>query len=271
MSQGRQDSVLRVLGVAAAVCLVCSVVVSTAAVALRPAQEANRELDRKRNILVAAGMLDEGQTRNAAGADIEALFTEFEPRVVDLRTGAFTDRDPDSFDQLAAARDPGESTILTAAQDIATLSRREDHALIYLRRDDAGAIRQLVLPVRGYGLWGTLYGYLVLEGDLRTIAGIGFYEHQETPGLGGEVDNPSWKAEWVGKKIYDDRWQPSFEVTKSPAPEGSPQADYEVDALSGATLTSRGVENLINFWAGEMGYGPMIARLRQEGSGHVSG
>lgn len=270
MSQGRQDSVARILGVAAGVCLVCSIVVSTASVALRPAQEANRELDRKRNILVAAGMLEEGETRNAAGAGIEALFSEFEPRVVDLRTGEFTDREPSEFDQLAAARDPDASRPLSDAEDTATISRIENHALVYLRRDGSGAIDQLVLPIRGYGLWGTLYGYLVLEGDLRTVAGVGFYEHKETPGLGGEVENPAWKAQWVGVKIYDDEWQPRFEVTKAPAPEGSPLAQYEVDALSGATLTSRGVENLVNFWAGDLGYGPMIARLRsQEDVRHV--
>lgn len=267
MSQGKQETVGRVIGVAMAVCLVCSIVVSGAAVTLRPAQATNKELDRKRNILVAAGMLEEGRTQNSAGRGIDDLFGDFEARVVDLQSGEFVeDVDPSEFDQLRAARDPERSRALSDAEDTATISRLEQRALVYLTRESDGDIDKLVLPIRGYGLWGTLFGYLVLDGDLRTVAGVSFYEHKETPGLGGEVENPQWKASWQGVKVYDDSWEPRFEVTKSPAPDGTPAAQYEVDALSGATLTSRGVQNLVNFWVGDLGFGPMIDRLRQQRS-----
>lgn len=265
MSQGKKETVGRVIGVAMAVCLVCSIIVSGAAVALRPAQAANKELDRKRNILVAAGMLEEGRTQAGDGRGINDLFGDFEARVVDLRSGEFVDDiDPSSYDQLAAAKDPDRSRALADAEDTATISRLEARALVYLTRESDGDVDKLVLPIRGYGLWGTLFGYLVLEGDLRTVAGVSFYEHKETPGLGGEVENPAWKAKWQGVHVYGDDFEPRFEVTKTPSPKGTEAAQYEVDALSGATLTSRGVENLVNFWVGDLGFGPMIDRLRQQ-------
>ena len=125
-----------------------------------------------------------------------------------------------------------------------------------------GVIDKLVLPVRGYGLWGTLYGYLALEGDLTTISGIGFYNHKETPGLGGEVDNSKWKASWKGVRLYDLGRNPSVALVKTRSDSSSENAEYEVDALSGATFTTRGVENLVNFWTGDLGFGNFIERLR---------
>ena len=134
--------------------------------------------------------------------------------------------------------------------------------LVYLKMKE-GSIDKLVLPVRGYGLWGTLYGYLALEGDLTTISGIGFYNHKETPGLGGEVDNSKWKASWKGVRLYDLDGQASVSLVKTRSDPSSEKAGYEVDALSGATFTTRGVENLVNFWAGELGFGVLIERLRR--------
>lgn len=254
-----------VLFVALSVCLVCSIVVSSAAVMLKPRQQENQLLDRRQNILRAAGMLPEGSNVDAEGRTVQELFADFEVRGVDLRTGEFTDAvEPDTYDPLAASRDPALSTALSAEEDVATIGRREHYSLVYIRRDDQGRIDRLVLPVRGYGLWGTLFGYIALEGDLETIAGLGFYAHKETPGLGGEVTNPIWKAQWPGKSLYDERGNVAVRLVKSRSPEGSNQARYEVDALSGATLTTRGVENLVRFWMGPQGFGPFIDNLQQQ-------
>jgi Na+-transporting NADH:ubiquinone oxidoreductase subunit C len=65
-------------------------------------------------------------------------------------------------------------------------------------------LNAVILPVRGYGLWGTMKGYLALEPDLKTIIGLEFFDHKETPGLGGEIDNPKWKSIWKGKEVYSD-------------------------------------------------------------------
>jgi len=249
------DSIGKTLTVALLLCIVCSVIVSTAAVVLKPAQEFNQALDRKRNILAAAGMLDDSKT-------VEEQFERVTTRVVDLRTGKFTDAvEPDSYEQLKAARDPARSSELGPKEDIADISRREHFAEVYLVEDDRGNVDKIILPVRGYGLWGTLYGFIALEGNAQMVAGLGFYEHKETPGLGGEVDNPRWKDQWPGKQVYRDG-EVALEVIKGTVETGAPGAEYKVDGLAGATLTTRGVSNLLQFWLGDNGFAPFIENLR---------
>ncbi|MOA31350.1 Na(+)-translocating NADH-quinone reductase subunit C [compost metagenome] len=115
--------------------------------------------------------------------------------------------------------------------------------------------------MRGYGLWSTLYGFLALKGDLNTVVGLGFYQHGETPGLGGEVDNPKWKALWNGKSLFDEQGQLAIQIIKGSVDAQSPNASHQVDGLAGATLTSKGVHNLLHFWLGENGFGPFLAKL----------
>ena len=247
------DSIVRIVAVAFSLCIVCSVVVSTAAVVLKPAQEANQTLDRKRNILAAAGMLEEGRP-------VEELFQRIDERFVDLRSGEFTDAPTAGYDQRAASKDPARSVALGEG-DIAKIGRRANYARVYLVRDDAGAVDKVILPVHGYGLWSTLYGFVALEGDANTIAGIGFYEHGETPGLGGEVDNPRWKSQWPGKQVYRDG-EVAIALAKGSVDRSQPGADWRVDGLAGATITSRGVTNLVQFWLGESGFGPFLDNLK---------
>lgn len=249
------DSIGKTLLVALSLCVVCSVVVSTAAVVLKPAQERNKTLDLKRNILAAAGLYDENQS-------VDEQFRSVDTRVVDLRTGQFSDAvTPESYDQRKAAKDPAASEALAAEQDIAKVSRRENYSLVYLVKDESGDVSRIILPVRGYGLWSTLYGFLALEGDANTVVGLGFYEHGETPGLGGEVDNPRWKAVWPGKKVYRDG-EVALGLIKGPVDTSRPEAKYQIDGLSGATLTSTGVTNLVHFWLGKQGFGPFLTNLK---------
>ena len=249
------DSIKKTLIVAFSLCIVCSVIVSTAAVVLKPAQEANKTLDRKRNILAAAGMLQEG-------VSVEDQFQQVTARVVDMRTGRYADDvDPDSFDQRKAAKDPAQSDRLTAEQDQAKISRREHYAIVYLVQDGSGEVDKVILPVHGYGLWSTLYGYVALESDGNTVAGLGFYEHAETPGLGGEVDNPRWKAFWPGKQVYKDG-QVELGLIKGSVDPANANAPWQVDGLAGATLTANGVTNLVQFWLGENGFQPFLNNLK---------
>jgi Na+-transporting NADH:ubiquinone oxidoreductase subunit C len=260
-----KEGLKNVLFVAVAVCLVCSVVVSTAAVVLKPMRLANQELDQKQNILRAAGLLPVDDTVDAQGRSVDEIFAEFDVRAVDLDTGKFVDDvDVSTYDPIKAAKDPSRSMALSSDQDIATIKRRENISLVYLKRTD-GKLDKVVIPVRGYGLWGTLLGYLAFEGDLETIAGLGFYFHKETPGLGGEVDNPNWKALWPGVEAFDDDGDPAVELVKTRSPAGSSAAEHEVDALSGATLTTRGVENLVRFWTGDLGFGHVLDNLKARG------
>ena len=256
-----QGSVGYNLGFAAAVCLVCAVVVSSAAVALADRQARNAALDRQRNVLLAAGLADDGERLDAEA--VAARSAAVTPVVVTLATGGVAeDVDPAVFDQRAASIDADLSA--PAPDNVAGIQRLPNEALVYEARDGAGRLDLVVLPVEGLGLWGTLYGFVALEGDLRTVRGLTFYEHKETPGLGGEVDNPRWKALWPGRLAFDDELGPAIGVVKGPA--GSvDEAPYAVDGLSGATITSRGVTNLLRFWLGPDGFGPYLARLRGEG------
>lgn len=249
------DSIKKTLLVAFLLCIVCSVIVSTAAVVLKPAQEANQALDRKRNILAAAGMLDATQ-------GVEEQFARISTRVVDLRTGKFTDAvAAEDYDQSKAAKDPALSTKLSPEEDVAKIFRREHYALVYLAQDEAGRIERIILPIHGYGLWGTLYGFIALESDANTVAGIGFYQHKETPGLGGEVDNPRWKSLWPGKKVYE-QGEVAIELVKGTVDPQAPDARYQVDGLAGATLTTRGVSHLVQFWLGDGGFAPFLENLQ---------
>ncbi len=249
------DSPSKTLIVAFSLCIVCSIIVSGAAVILKPAQEVNKTLDRKRNILSAAGMLDDGMT-------IDEQFSQVTTRVVDLRTGKFTDEiDAEKYDQRKAAKDPAASDALTTEQDKAKVSRREHFAIVYLVEDSAGDIDKIILPVHGAGLWSTLYGFVALESDGNTVAGLGFYEHAETPGLGGEVDNPRWKSLWPGKQVYRDG-QAAIGLIKGSVDPAGANAPWQIDGLAGATLTARGVTNLVQFWLGEDGFEPFLNNLK---------
>ena len=248
------DSTAKTLFVAFSLSIVCAIFVSTAAVVLKPVQEVNKALDRKRNILAAAGMLEEGKS-------IEEQFAQISTRVVDLRTGKFTDEiDPLAYDQRRAAKDPQLSQALSADEDIAKVSRREDYSLVYVVEDSSGDLDKIILPIHGYGLWSTLYGYIALESDVNTVAGLGFSEHGETPGLGGEVDNPRWKANWPGKQVYRDG-DVALSLIKGSVDPTAQNAPWEVDGLAGATLTARGVTNLVHFWLGENGFKPFLNNL----------
>ncbi|EAQ12775.1 Na+-transporting NADH:ubiquinone oxidoreductase subunit C [Maritimibacter alkaliphilus HTCC2654] len=252
------DNTVKTVVVALALCLVASMVVSAAAVSLRPLQEQNAALDKQVNIVEVAGRYEEGM-------DVAAAFADFEPHVVELATGAFADGadiegqvlDPLTFDDRAAADDLTLSAPLD--DDPAGIGRQANYVTVYLLRAEDGSLDKVILPVYGYGLWSTLYGFIAVEEDGNTIYGLQFYEHAETPGLGAEVDNPRWKALWRGKKLRDDEGDLKINVGKTVTAAGP---DYHVDALSGATLTSRGVDSLVRFWMSERGFEPFLERVR---------
>lgn len=253
---GKNETVGKTLLVAFLVCVVCGVVVATAAVSLRPVQNENKLIDKRMNILQAAGMYE-------AGVDVNEQFATIERKFVDIDTGDYVDM-PESYDQRKAAKDPKQSVRLSGDVDKASIKSQAKVAEVYLAKDDNGELSRIILPVHGYGLWSTLYGFLALEPDANTVAGLGFYEHAETPGLGGEVDNPKWKALWHGKKLFGEQGEVEIQVVKGTVEANTPNAEHKVDGLAGATLTSNGVNNLLRFWVGENGFGPYLQRMQQE-------
>lgn len=252
-----KNSTLYTVIFAAAVCLICGVAVASSAVGLREQQETNKVVDKKSKVLAAAGLLPEGKVD---AATITSLYEEnVVPKVFNLKSGAPAEGiDAGTFDLKKAMKDPEMST--DAPENAAKVPRIPENSLVYEIQKD-GKIESLVLPVEGKGLWSTLYGFLALSSDTQTVQGLIFYQHGETPGLGGEVDNPNWRQLWVGRKAFDAEFTPALEVLKGPA--GSVEEDpHHVDGLSGATITSRGVTNLVQFWLGEHGYGPTLEQYR---------
>ena len=250
MSEKKQfdrDSISNTLIVAVGLSLVCSVIVSSAAIVLKPVQERNEELFRKQIILDVAGLME-------PGADVDALFASIETRTVDLESGSYADD-----------ADPEAMVTIPTELDIASIGQRPRYVDVYLVKDE-GRLEQLILPVYGKGLWSTMLGYLSLAPDGNTVRGLRFYAHAETPGLGDQIDKEPWRAQWDGKQIYDDSGEPKIRVIKGIVPDDAPNAEYMVDGLSGATLTANGVTYLVQYWTGSHGFGPYLANYREGNS-----
>jgi len=258
-SGSKTDTVVGTLLIALVVSLVCSSLVASAAVVLKPRQVANAILDMRRNILEVAGLMDPER-------DVDELFDGIEPRVVDLETGAYVeDIDPEAFDPAEAAKDPERSVEVPAEIDVARVGRRARHALVYLVRQD-GEVTKIILPVSGYGLWSTMYGFLALEADGNTVADITFYAHGETPGLGDFIAKPPWRELWRGKRAFDESGEPKLRVVKGRVSPDDPLGDHHVDGVSGATLTGNGVTKMMQYWLGDHGYGPYLRSIQGGGT-----
>lgn len=256
------DNIVKTIAVALLLCLACSVVVSTAATLLKPTQVANKLLDKKKNIVAVAGLDQEG-------VSIAQAFEQIDTRVVDLATGEYSDAvDALNYDQRKASKDAAMSVSLNADQDVAGIGRRANLANVYLLQKE-GQLDKIILPVKGKGLWSTMYGFIALEADATTVSGVTFYEHGETPGLGGEIENKRWQKSWIGKQVASENGETKLHVIKGMVNEATSESEYKIDGLAGATLTSNGVSNLITFWMGENGFGPYLAKLRQANSAAV--
>lgn len=245
----------KTLTVAAVLCGVCSVLVAGAVIVLKPKQAYNADIDFKKNVLMSAGLL-------TPGTDVNETFKQVEPIVVNLETGEIVkDIDPKTFDQSKADKDPAYVQELDKSQDIAGIKRRSKLQKVFLVKKD-GALDQIVLHVYGKGLWSTMKGFLSLDKDTITVRGFNYYAHGETPGLGGEVDNPKWIAQWPGKKVYNEEFKPAIDVLKGYVDPGMANAERKIDGLSGATLTSVGIENTFNFWLSDNGYSKFLTNVR---------
>jgi Na+-transporting NADH:ubiquinone oxidoreductase subunit C len=258
----RKDSPLRALLTVLVTAVICSTIVSGSVVLLRPIQLNNKLLERSNNILQLTGLLPTGG--KVEKKTLLDVFKRLDARVVNIDEMALdTEFDPYTFDGRKAAADPELSVAIPAGEDRAGLGRRSRFETLYLVWKD-GALDRAVLPIRGAGMWSMLYGYIALESDFNTIAGVVFYEQSETPGLGDQIATPHWQAKWVGKKLYDQTGAMLFRVAEGPVTAGSPAADYQVDALTGATVTANAVTALLQYWFGPNGYGPLLDRLREQ-------
>ncbi|MGB0452503.1 MAG: Na(+)-translocating NADH-quinone reductase subunit C [Bacteriovoracaceae bacterium] len=255
----QKDSTLGTIIVAGVLCIFCSVMVSTSAVSLKPLQEQNKKLDVKKNLLLSAGLLE---NKSASKEEIERAFSVVETKIVDLSTGQYnTEMNPDNYDQMSAASDPKLNTKIPSEKDYASIKKRERFSKVFFIKEGE-TVKQIILPMYGKGLWSTMYGFLVLSTDTTTVEGIGFYQHGETPGLGGEIENAQWQASWKGKRVYDESFNPILSVIKGSVTDNTANKEYKIDGLSGATLTCNGVTGMIKYWMGEEGFGPFLKKYR---------
>ncbi|MGB3726262.1 MAG: Na(+)-translocating NADH-quinone reductase subunit C [Glaciecola sp.] len=244
----KKETLGKTVGIVVAVCLVCSIVVSGAAVGLRSLQNTNEALDKKTNILSAAGLLDQASNKQ----EIAELYDlRVEEKYVDLASGSYVAKPTEDFDMYKAAK-TSEYGVAVEGSNVG-FKQRSSVASIYHIKDESGAVSRIILPVHGSGLWDLMYGFLAVDNDGQTIRELIYYQHKETPGLGAEILNPAWQAKWNGKQLYKDG-QVAISVDKNVGNNN----DYAVDALSGATLTSNGVENTLVYWASENGYGTYL-------------
>lgn len=259
-----KNSNVTTLATALILCLVCSVMVSVAAIGMKPKQLANIELDRNKNILMAANLFDPAKN---SSSDAVKLFENVEIKLINTKTGQFASEeelktagisDVGAYDVAKASKDTATNIDL-GGDDPAKVGALPQFLKVYLINDEQGQLKNIVLPINGYGLWGQIYGFLTLKSDINTIEGISFYQHKETPGLGALIEEAKWRATWNDKKAYDgDKIVTG--VVKSGSPKPTP--NY-VDGITGATITSAGVNTMIQFWLSDRAYKPFLDNLRQ--------
>jgi len=254
----QHDSVKKTILVAFVLCIFCSVLVAISNVSLKDRQNLNKKLDVQKNLLLIAGLINEDATKK----DIETAFKKIQSKIIDLKSGTTIEMvEQSNFNYKEAQRDSRYTEKIPTDADIAGIKIRSKISKIYAVMEN-NKVSSFILPLHGKGLWSTLWGFISLTPDTKTILGLGFYEHGETPGLGGEVDNPRWKSLWKGKKPFNNEFIPIIKVIKGSVSKKDKFKDSKVDGLSGASLTSAGVQNLVNFWLGEQGYGPFLKRVR---------
>ncbi len=249
----------KTIGIALVVCLICSILVATAAVGLRKIQKKNQDQEKIKNILLAGGI-------DFKNRDLQEVYREkIRTDLIELASGRILpeseykeDLRPETFD----IKNTPYTRRIDPDKDIAKIQFVPLYMIIYevIEND---RMDRIILPIYGKGLWSTMYGFIALDRDLKTIKGFTFYQHGETPGLGGEVDNPRWKRIWVGKQAFDSNGHVRIRVIKGKVDPDSPDAKYKIDGLSGSTLTTRGVDQMVQFWLGENGYGPFLKQLRE--------
>lgn len=268
----KRDTIGQTLLVATVLCVGCSVLVAGAAVGLRGRQEANKQLDQKKNVLIAAGLFDK-KTNLASEVD-EIFEASIERVLIDLETGEPVDSsiiDAETYDQREASRIAELSEAIEPTTLLGGIKRREKYSFVFRVKGESGKIEKVVLPVYGKGLWSTLYGFIAVGTDANTIEGITFYEHGETPGLGAEIENAVWQKSWQGKQIFDKDGKVALTVIKGMVNTDNATANHQVDGLSGATITCGGVSELVHYWMGPNAFGPYLEKIRPSAAGGTNG
>jgi Na+-transporting NADH:ubiquinone oxidoreductase subunit C len=259
---------------AVAVCAICAVCLAAAYNTFSDRITANELFDQQKNVLIAVGLYERGSAKS--DAELRQLYDQrIEAKVLEVKRAGVERRVKRAGVEKTETVDQVVDMVATeyAVADLKNLQRdesrkkdpaaRREFATVYRRLGPDGAETEAwCIPISGYGLWSTLYGFLALEPDLKTVKGITFYKHAETPGLGGEVDNPNWQAQWPGKQTLDAQGHVvGVELKKGVVdPTVAREKAHMVDGLSGATITSNGVTNFVK--ADLVRYEPFFGKHR---------
>lgn len=219
---------------AVVMCVIVALILSGLADGLRDRQEKNVEVDRKKNILKALKISSlEDPTpatlgefyANVPGTTVESLYAENIKSLVLNKSGKIAkDKTPDGLTDADKAK---------------------GFRALYLHQE-GDAVKAYCLPIEGKGLWSTLYGFIALQEDMNTVKGLTFYAHAETPGLGAEISADWFQNNFTGKKILNKEGElEPVQVVKGTVVAGNPMEAHQVDGISGATLTSNGVNSLL--------------------------
>jgi len=267
-----KDSPINTAIVAGSLCLVCALIVSTAASSLKKIQDNNIRIDRMKNLLAVTQFPEESM---ASSEMIKSTFEDnFKRIIIDMETGEEAAEEClaamqaigkkwetkadliANYDQYLASKTKREEVaVKIEGDDPAVIKYREKYSFVYVRKNSDNSPMTYVFPVRGYGLWSMMHGYLAVKPDFQTVEGLVFYDQAETPGLGGEVKSQRFKDAWPGKQLYADNGDVQIRMIKN-----APQDDHSIDALSGATITSNGVTYAMDYWMGPEGFKPYIDR-----------
>lgn len=249
----KKDTVLGTMVFTITLCLLCSFMITGTAGVLKERKLVKKRDELQRYVLMAAGV-DLGQ-----GDEFREIFAKsVTPELINLDSGKVTSTtDVLDFDERMAAINPDTSS--KPKKDIAKIRTRADEVRIFKLHDADGKLNSLVLPFYGKGLWSMIYGYVAVEADFNTIKGIVVYEHGETPGIGDFVTDPNWLSLWHGKHIFDEKGEVALRLVKGGAKAGDM---HGVDAVSGATMTGRGVQKALAFWFGSEGYQTLFNTLK---------
>ena len=206
--------------------VVVAVLLASAAIQLGPLQQQNARIEKMQNILSSIGIESDVK-------DAEKLFNQYiQEQIVLNNQGEQVKNDVKAFD-----------IDLKKEQDKLKTGRANEQLfpLFIFKKEDK---LYYVIPVRGKGLWGPIWGYVALEGDMNTVYGASFGHKSETPGLGAEISTAEFQEQFNGKTIFDNSGKfTSVRVIKGGAP---PNDNHGVDAISGGTVTSNGVSEMLS-------------------------
>lgn len=223
-------------GFAFAICVVCSSALSMVSLGLKDRQDANARRDLQKNILQSLGLPEDGAP--LAGEAVDALWAEkVDVVAVSTSSGARVDLATADLDKSGAI---DAADFKLAREAVKGTDKSPDFLGLYIRKDN----NTVAVPMVGKGLWGPISGYVAFDPKLTDVKGATFFAPKETPGLGAEITADNFEQAWIGKSIVKGGKTQPIRVLKGPECDETSDK-YCVDGVSGATITSRGVDAMV--------------------------